>query len=237
MKAIYLDEMMIETPAFGLNLAKQETLRIGQITQDMVGDLILPFLVKDTHLLQDFSNKEKQVDFLSDEINSYLMRIIRQGVEAGRTDEAFQIMYTNKEFEQIADVCLNMIEQKAEPWIAGEIEFSEEGKKELVEYHMRTQKQLSRAIEVFRDLNLKKAKRMKAKHKKYRGIGIELEKSHYQRLLDIEKKIEASGDTHMELITQLKIITSHATNIARILLEWETKKKKKKNKGLDGDTE
>lgn len=223
LRTMYLDESMIHIPSLGLNLAKKETLRIGQFTQDMVGDLILPFLLKQPHLIREILNKEKQVDYLSDEIHRYLMRIVREGVEAGRTDEAFQIMYTIKEFEQIADICANMVEQKAEAWIQNDIEFSAEGKKELLEYHMKTQKQLARAIEVFRDVNLEKAKKMKAKHRKYRGIAIELEKSHYERLLDIKKKVEASGDTHMELITQMRIITSHSTNIARILLEWTSK--------------
>ena len=77
MKAVYLDEKMISTPALGLNLAKQEALRIGNITQDMVGDSILPFIVKQPHVLDDLVAREKQVDFLTEEVNAYLMKIIR----------------------------------------------------------------------------------------------------------------------------------------------------------------
>jgi len=72
---------------------------------------------------------------------------------------------------------------------------------------------------------VKKAKRMKAKHKKYRGIASDLEKQHYERMRDKEMKLESSGDTHMELMTRLQTITHHATNIARILLDWKTRKK------------
>jgi len=222
LKAIYLDENMIETPVIGLNLAKQETLRIGQITQDMVCDVILPFLVKDASVIDEVLQKEKLVDFLSVEVNSYLTRIIRQGIESARTDEAFQIMYSVKELEQIADTCTNLLEQKAQSWIEEKVEFSADGKKELIEYHIKIQKQLARAIEVFRDLNLEKARRMKGKHKKYRTLGVVLEKQHYERLRDTGKELESQGDTHLEIMTHLGTIQSHATNIGRILLKWKT---------------
>ncbi|HEC43513.1 MAG TPA: hypothetical protein ENI20_11855 [Bacteroides sp.] len=221
LQTIYLDESMISTPALGLNLAKQEAIRIGTITQDMVGDVILPFVVKQHHVLEDLVNKEKQIEFLVGEVNAYLMKIIRQGVESERADEAFQIMYTIKELEEIADVIGNLMVQRAELWIKTDAQFSDEGKKELVEYHTLTQKQLSRALEVFKDVNLEKAKRMKAKHKKYRSIASDMEKKHYERLRDAGKKIEETGDTHMELMTRLRTITHHSTNIARILVEWK----------------
>ena len=81
MKTLYLDENLISTPALGLNLAKQEALRIGAITQDMLSDAILPFLTKQPHVLLDLEKRVKQIDKLAQELNSYLMKISRQGVE------------------------------------------------------------------------------------------------------------------------------------------------------------
>jgi phosphate:Na+ symporter len=222
MKTHYLDDNLISTPSLALNLAKQEALRIGTITQDMVGDVILPFLVKQPHVLADLVSKEKQVDFLVNEENAYLMKIIRQSITEARADEAFQIMYTVKELEEIADIIGNLMVTRAEVWITSDAEFSDQGKKELLEYHTMTQKQLSRALEVFRDVNLEKARRMRSKYRKYRSIASEMEKQHYERLRDSGKKIETTGDTHMEVMTRLRTITHHSTNIARILIEWKT---------------
>ncbi|MDA3822276.1 MAG: Na/Pi symporter [Bacteroidales bacterium] len=135
MQTLYLDSNLISTPALGLNLAKQETLRIGTITQDMLSDCILPFVTKQTHILKDLVNKEKQIDFLAEEISSYLTKIIRESVGSNRTDEAFQIMYTVKELEEIADIIGNLLVTRAETWIGDKVEFSDQGKKELLEYH------------------------------------------------------------------------------------------------------
>jgi len=219
MKTQFLDENLISTPVLGLNLAKQESLRIAGIVQDMLSDIILPFLLKESNVIPEIIAREKQVDFLTDEVSNYLTRLIRQDVQSTTTQEAFQIMYTVKELEEISDIVGNLLVVRAEKWIAGEVEFSEEGKKELLEYHTRTAKQLSRAVEVFRDLNLEKARVMQKKNRKYRAIATELEKLHYGRIRSADKKLESSGDTHMELMTRFRTITHHATNIARIHLD------------------
>jgi len=151
------------------------------------------------------------------------MQVTRQDIPEDRIQESFQIMYTVKEFEQIADIISKSLLIKAERWAKSDLEFSKDGKSELMDYHQRTLKQIGRSIEVFQDVNLHKAKEMKAKYKKYRSLAIEMERLHYSRLKDdIEKSVESS-EIHLELMSSMKVITSHATNIARILLEWTNK--------------
>lgn len=219
-KLKFLDEKNLPTPALALNLAKQEVIRMGYNTLEMVSDIILPFFTKDTTVIKNIESKEKKVDFLREEINSYIMQITRQDISEGRIQEAFQIMYAVKEFEQIADIISKSLVKKAFEWAESDLDFSSEGKRELMDYHQRTLKQINRAIDVFSEVNLKKAKEMKEKYKKYRSLAIELERQHYGRLKDdVEESIESS-EIHLELMSSLKVITSHATNIARILLEW-----------------
>ncbi len=45
-------------------------------------------------------------------------------------------------------------------------------------------KQISRAIEVFKDVNLQDAKRMEKKYKKYRLMEMDLRRTHFDRLRD-----------------------------------------------------
>ena len=112
---------------------------------------------------------------------------------------------------------------KATSWCAMNYEFSHEGKNEIIEYHTSTQKQISRAIEVFTDVNLEKAKVMKDKYRKYRDLAISLEKHHYERLREEVSDSISSSKTHLELMSMLRAINGHATNIARILLKWSNK--------------
>jgi len=215
----YLDEKLIDTPALALNLAKQEIIRMARIVQIMVADILIPFIEKKDNL-NNIQKKENQINFLHEEISQYLLKIGRGNIREERVQENFQMMYTIKELEQIADIVSTNLLGRAKNWIEKGYEFSEQGKEELKSYHLNSIKQISRAIEVFQDVNLEKAKHMKMKHKLYRSAEMELEYHHYERLISEIDKSVSSSKTHIELISMLKAINSHSTNIARIHLDW-----------------
>jgi len=220
LKTHYLDQSMLKSSSLALNLAKQEVIRIGRLVQDMTSDIIIPFLIKGEGVLDNIKENEEEVNFLRDEVNNYILKITRENINEDRINEAFQLLYTVKEFEQIADIISTNLIPKAEFWCSKNYEFSSEGKKEIVDYHTRTQKQLSRAIDVFAEVNLEKAKAMKQKYKQYRNMEFDLEKQHFERLRDDVEQSVTSSKTHVELMTNLRAINGHATNIARILLKW-----------------
>ncbi|HAN18880.1 MAG TPA: Na/Pi cotransporter family protein [Bacteroidales bacterium] len=220
LETIYLDNSLIKTSPLALSLAKQEVIRMGKLVQDMATDIIIPFLIKKTDIIPGIEQKEKEVNFLRDQINDYILKITKENVGKDQVNEAFQLLYTVKEFEQIADlISTNMID-KAKSWCAMDYEFSHDGKNEIIEYHTSTQKQICRAIEVFAEVNLEKAKVMKDKYRKYRDMAIALEKQHYERLREEVTESISSSKTHLELMSMLRAINGHATNIARILLKW-----------------
>ncbi|HSH51947.1 MAG TPA: Na/Pi cotransporter family protein, partial [Bacteroidales bacterium] len=192
-KTHYLDQGMLKSSSLALNLAKQEVIRMGRLTQDMTSDIIIPFLIKGEGILENIRKNEEEVNFLRDEINNYILKITKGNINEDRINEAFQLLYTVKEFEQIADIISTNLISKAEFWCSKDYEFSPAGKKEIVNYHTRTQKQLSRAIDVFDKVNLEKAKAMKQKYKQYRNMEFDLEKQHFERLRDdVEESIASS---------------------------------------------
>jgi len=224
LKTIYLDYGMVKNSSLALSLAKKETIRMGELVQDMAGDIIIPFLIKKTEIIDDIRQKEQEVNFLRDEINGYILKITGENLNEERVNEAFQLLYTVKEFEQIADLISTNMISRALRWSTLDYKFSTEGKNEIIDYHTRTQKQLSRAMEVFESVNLEKAKAMKMKYKHYRNLEIEFEKQHFERLRDEIQETISSSKTHIEVMTFLRAINGHATNIARILLKWASKK-------------
>jgi phosphate:Na+ symporter len=219
-KAKYLDDNMLKTPVMGLNLAKKETIRMAEVVYEMVSLAKPLFINKDSSVLKNIAMQERKVDFLRDQISSYLLKISRNGVREERVDESFQILYTVKEFELIADVVSDSLVRKADQWINTKNDFSKEGRKELEYYHEKTCKLLKKAIEVFSEINIEKALEMKLKYKEYRTASFEFEKQHYRRLEEEVPESVLSSETHLELMAMLRTISSHATNIARIILQW-----------------
>jgi phosphate:Na+ symporter len=229
-KTKYLDDSMIATPALALNLAKAEVLRIGDIVIETVEKIVKPFVERDRSVLDEIDLDERRIDFLTEKVSDYLRRVARQKVAEERVNEVFQVMYTTTELELMADVVSKTLRPRAREWLDGDLSFSEEGKAEIRDYHVRTLKQISRALEVFKDLNLEKAEAMKLKHRKYRSMEMDFMRTHYERLRrDIPQTI-ATTEVHQDLIEQFARITSHATNIARMFLAWSAEENKTDSK-------
>ncbi|MEA3463402.1 MAG: hypothetical protein U9R49_16085, partial [Bacteroidota bacterium] len=59
--------------------------------------------------------------------------------------------------------------------------------------------------------------------KEYRLLSRELEKQHYDRILEGMTESIESSKTHLEILALYSSIDSHATNIARMALDWDRK--------------
>jgi phosphate:Na+ symporter len=215
----YLDENMLKTPSLALNLAKQEVLHMISIVRKMAVNIIVPFMEKRTDMIPLIDQYDLEVNFLRDEINDYILQITRQKIDKERAEEAFQLLYAVNEFEQIADIISSNLKSKAISWSSTVYEFSTRGKNEIMNYHIATLKQIDRSYELYQDFSLSKALKMKEKYEKFREMSFALEKQHYNRLIAEEEKTINSSKTHLELMTMLKLIGSHATNTARILIK------------------
>ena len=80
---------------------------------------------------------------------------------------------------------------------------------------------MKRSLVVFDEANLQTASKMKAKHKEYRLLSRELEKQHYDRILEGMTESIESSKTHLEILALYSSIDSLATNIARSALDWD----------------
>ncbi len=223
-RTLYLDPGMTSTPSLALNLAKQEILRLGMIVRTMFSEIHIPFLEKDPSFLGEIYKLEQEVNFLRDSIKSYFMKINRESMNSRQVSESFQLLYSLNEFEKIADIISGSLATRAERWSLKDYDFSEQGKKELRLFHEKIEKQLNRALLVFEEANLQTAAKMKAKHKEYRLLSRELEKQHYDRIMEGMTESIESSKTHLEILALYSSIDSHATNIARSALDWDKDK-------------
>ncbi len=219
LKTKYLRDEPDMPPSLALSLVKEEIVHLAHIVQDMVNNFLSPFVVKEHPDVAWMMQKEEEVDFLTDSINNFVLKTASSHTKKERINEAFEMLYTVKEFEQIADIVSALYLEKAGRWVNSDLEFSEEGKKELSEFHLQVEKQISRAIAVFREYNLEKALLMEKKHQKYKQVALEFQRSHYKRLAGLIESSVKTSKTHLELMTLLATIYSHATNVARIILQ------------------
>lgn len=222
----YLEDELISSPALALSLTKAEIIRMSNKTKVILEEVLPPFFEFNEEILDEIIEKKSEINFLNIKISRYLRKISQESLVEERSDEIFQLMSTNTEIEQISSVIAKRLVPLAKKKDRHNINFSEDGEKEIREYHLKSIKQLSRTIEFFKDINLKDAKHIKRKYKQYKLLEQELKRTHFDRLLDDIPATVESSQIHLELIELLKRISSHATNIAKMQLESQDDKDK-----------
>lgn len=217
-KIKYLDNNMLQAPTLAINLAKQETLRLGRKVYESLDEIIVPFMNNDAGTLNDLSQKREENKAIRDEIKLYILRLNRNADEK-LTTESFQIMHVLNELSHINDAITKILHRRAEKWIDRHYEFSSEGKSEIINYHKETLLILKNALEIFDTCNLEKARDLKQKKYLLAKEADQIELAHYERLLKENNADLINSKTHLEIVNVLNIISEHSFNIAKVFLQ------------------
>jgi phosphate:Na+ symporter len=217
-KVQFIDTNLLQSPTIAIEVSRQELVGMAKLVQSMLDDSIRLFIDKNPSTIDTIHEKENHINFLRDKLNDYLLKISHSDINEKEVDSVFKVMFATKELEQIGDIISKNILEKGKWWLGTGLEFSHEGKEELIEFHRLTQKQLKRAIDILSTFNLDIARKQLRKYEHYKQVGIELERSHFDRLKQAINKSIASSKTHLELVSLYRIIGSHANNIARIMI-------------------
>lgn len=217
-KTKFLEESLISTPALALNLAKAEVLNFAEKVKLMTEKIIIPFFEDKPEILSEIKEMEKEVDFLQFKTAKYLTRISQQDVQEEIAEESFQILQCSAEFEFIADLISSRLRTLAKKRLKYNLRFSPEGQTELAKVHLRSVKQVARAIEVFKDTSFERGKKLERKYQKYKAGELDLKRSHFERLRqDIPESIQ-TNELHLELIDLFLRINRHAAIVGRIMM-------------------
>jgi Na+/phosphate symporter len=74
-------------------------------------------------------------------------------------------------------------------------------------------------MEVFRDTDRRKAKKLRKKYKEYQAMALALEKNHFARVSGEVPKSAGSSKVHLELLGMLNAISRHANNVTKLVLK------------------
>ncbi len=243
----HLDDSMITTPEFAIDLARTEISRMANILGRMLRAIIIPFvsdakwisrqeaskeeadlLVKEIptrdeifpqlKLLEGLDMREEKIDFLDEKIVDYLIRVARQELSDEQVSEVYGMITIANDMESIGDIIhrnmLPLIEKKQKL----NADFSEEGKEELMIYHVKVCKQISRLKEAFAERNMRVARKIMAKEGKYLDLESKYRLQHLERLHQKRHESVETHEIHMELMDHLKQINVYTANIAKTFL-------------------
>ena len=223
----HLDDSAVETPALAMDLARAEINRMAKITRRMLEAFIKPFFEDDPGtdeihpqltLIEGIEMREKKVDFLERKVKNYLLQIGQQELSDSQVLEVFGMITISNHLESIGDI----IERNLMPLVAKkralDLDFSDEGKEELLRYHRKVCKQLSRLGKTFSELDPKRALKVMTKQEKYTNLEEEYRVAHLERLHNAREDSLKTTEIHTELMELMKRINVYSGEIANIIL-------------------
>jgi len=247
----HLDVSIVSTPILAINVTCAEIARMAKLLERMLRAIIIPFisdvkwiskdaatkdetslLIKEIptrdeyfpelSLLEGVDMREEKIDYLDERISNYLRLISMQRLTDQQAKEVYAMMSIVKDMESIGDIIhrnmLPLIEKKH----SLDMDFSDEGKEELMIYHMKVCNQIHRLQDALAETKPDIVSEIMAEGSRYIDLESKYRLQHLERLLHQRKESEDTHEVHMELMDQLKQINVYTSNIAKTFLNtWE----------------
>ena len=242
----HLDEHLLETPSLALSMAARETLRMGDIIEDMLAKTIRVFRDDDKALLGEVEAQEDQIDELYEAVKLYLMRLSRDELDDDESRKSIEIITFTTNLEHVGDIIDKNLMELAAKKIKGKLNFSDQGLSELADVHAMLMETVRLSLSVFISQDAQQARALMARKDQFRKMELEGTEWHLERLRSgMIESIETSS-LHIDMLRDFKRINSHLTSVAYPILSRrgelrssrlvsEEQARKLRHNGLEGE--
>jgi len=227
---LHLDEKLLNQPEAAINSAQAEISGVVGLMERVVGTLVRPFFNDQEQ--SDIENSEldlktglnqrlDKITFLNEKISEYLLITSRGDLNSDQSKEVFSLVSTVNYLESMN----NMIKLRFDGLIKSRedsnVNFSEDGQREILDYHTKLVKQVKRLNKFFNKFDRAKAEKIMEKGQKYKDIEEKYRLEHFQRLSGDDSESVATHQLHMDLMDMLKQMNIFIELIASTLLSIE----------------
>ncbi len=243
----HLDEKKIVSPAIAIDLIRTEISLMAKTVGRMLRASIVPFMsdkrlifkeaedadeadmlvreiptrdefYPELSLVEGIEMRERKINFLQEKIKNYLISISGQGVTNDQSNEIYGMIAIVKDLESIGDLIHRNILPLMTKKKALDLDFSEEGKEELLIYHGKACRQMQRLKEAFAERDPGKASKIMAKERKYLDLELRYRIRHLERLKHARQESVRTHEVHVELLDLMKQVIVYCANIAKTSL-------------------
>lgn len=218
MQPRYLDESVLDTPSLALGQATRETLRMADLVQEMFRDAVTVFRSNDLSLAEELQARDDVVDRLEEHIKHYLTRLSEQSLAPEQSKREVSLLFLIQDLENIGDIVDKNLMELAKKKISNHLEFSAEGARDIEHLARLVAENLNLAVSAYATQDAELAEKLLRHKLNITRIERELKQAHIRRLHEgVKESIETSA-IHLDVLSNLERINSHATNIAFVVL-------------------
>lgn len=220
-KPRYLEDSALETPSLALADAARETLRMGDVIDTMLRDVMTAMMSNDKALVGQVSRTDNVVDSLHESIKIYITKLTRGSLGEREGKRAMEIISFAINLEHIGDIIDKNLSELASKKLKRRLHFSSEGADELASFHKRTLDSLSMAFSVFMSGDIRDARALLAEKAKLRSVELAATERHLDRLRDGCTATSETSSLHLDVLRDLRRIHSHICSVAYSVLDRE----------------
>jgi phosphate:Na+ symporter len=215
----HLDDTALETPSLALADAARETLRMADIVEVMLRQVMTALLSNDRVLVREVSRMDNVVDKLDEAIKLYITRLTRGSLDEREGRRAMEIISFSINLEHVGDIIDKNLTELAAKKIKRKLQFSDEGASELTAFHERIVKNFRIALAVFMSGDVQEAQRLVSEKAELRSIEFAAAERHLERLREGRPETLETTSLHLDVLRDLKRIHSHICSVAYPVLD------------------
>lgn len=218
-KPRYLDETALATPSLALADAARETLRMGDLVEQMLRNVMTAMMTNDRALADQVSRTDNVVDGLDEAIKLYITKLTRGSLDEREGHRAMEIISFAINLEHIGDIVDKNLSELAAKKIKRRFQFSPEGADELSVFHRQIMDSLRIAFGVFMSGDVQQARALLAAKATLRNAELNATERHLDRLREGRPETLETTSLHLDVLRDLKRIHSHICSVAYPVLD------------------
>jgi len=216
---LYLDPTVLDTPAMALAQAHREVLHMGDLVLDMYNKSLPVFLNNDKDGRKAVAISDDQVDILEKNITVYLTQISSSEIPPELSKRNVALLFINDDLEHIGDIISKALMSYTKKKIDNSLQFSDEGLKEISEFHKEIYDTLRMALAALSAWDKNIAQQVIARRDFGNTRLQELHNHHLERLRAGLKESIDTSTIHLDFISDLERINFHSAKIGLSVLQ------------------
>lgn len=215
----YLDTAALDTPYVALANAAREALRMADVVENMLRNLIDVFANNDRKLITTTARMDDTLDKLHDAIKLYLSKISPETLNEETSRRYSDILTFTINLEHVGDIIDKNLLELAAKKIKHRLDFSVEGRADIRLMLTRLLDNLRLALAVFMTADATAARRLISEKETFRDMERAATESHFERLREGRLESIETSALHIDILRDAKRINSHITATAYPILD------------------
>ncbi|MDO4772050.1 MAG: Na/Pi cotransporter family protein [Bacillota bacterium] len=207
-----LDDRMIETPSFAIQMTKTEIDRMGTITLESYENSVISYVKHDMEAIKNVFSLEKKINQMQRGLSDFMIKLSTSSLTPAQKSYIDNMFNIINDIERIGDHAKNIAEM-AEHVTNEKIFTSDMAVEQVQEMAEIVKKSISQSLKALENEDKYLAKKVIKREYKVDEFERSMRKQHIQRLQEGLCQPEA-GIIFLDIISNLERIADHATKIS-----------------------